>query len=169
MTDIATIYAGVIGAAVGALGTQVTGVIQTISKSRARLAKTAVAKATAAEAKRRPQYENLIHLLNRAAAIFMDLRRSVNKGPLGDFHKSRYNEALSQVMHEIYLSGTAIRIDGSPRARKITRNLMPELTSYIEDLTVDERLEPERITSMITMLNQAEESLIDVAHDDFNA
>jgi hypothetical protein len=64
MTDNSGLFA-VIGAAVGAAGTQVTGIIQAISNSRTRRAEAADADA-AKEAKRRPLYEKLITATNAA-------------------------------------------------------------------------------------------------------
>jgi hypothetical protein len=73
-------FAGVIGAAVGAIASQVTGIFQTVSKGRARRAKRAAAKAAAAEAKRRPLYEALIEKTNRARVLFMQLRLTFETG-----------------------------------------------------------------------------------------
>jgi len=167
MSDVVAIYAGVIGAAVGALGSQVTGVIQTISKGRARRAKAASARADEAEAKRRPLYEAMIKKTNKARVLFMQLRLTLQTGQTDQLMMAQYGEVFSTVMDQIYSCVTAIRIDGSERASEIASQLMERLTGYAEDLSAEKRLEIGQIDKMIGILKHAEDDLVQAARDDF--
>lgn len=167
MSDVAVVYAGVIGAAVGALGSQVAGVIQTISKSRARGAKASAAAAAAAEARRRPLYEALIGATNKARVLFMQLRLTLEAGPPDRMVLAQYGANFEAVMNQIYTCVTAVRIDGSTRARDISSELLQKLMAYAEDLPAAERLGAEQISTMIGTLKRAEDDLIQAARDDF--
>ena len=168
MTDNAGLFA-VIGAAVGAVGTQVTGIIQVVSKRGARRAKAAAAMAAAKEVKRRPLYESLIGDINRTAVLFMKLRLTIEPGPPDILVLAQYGEAFKDAANRIYASATKVRIDGSGRASDGAGELLQQLRSYAEELSPEERLATEQISTMISKLKHAEEELIQAARDDFGS
>jgi hypothetical protein len=168
VSDTSALYA-VLGAAVGAVGSQLSGIITSVSKSRARKAKTAAAAAARTEATQRPLYTKLIRDLDRAAAMFYLLRTEAQRSPLDDGQLAGFGQCIAPVMADIYAASTDVLFDGSEFARCIVDDLLPWLARYAQSLPRADQASPENITSMIDVLQAAERRLVMAGRRDFGA
>lgn len=121
MSDLSGLYA-VVGAAIGALGAQLTSFTKAVSKSRARRAKEAVAEKESKAVKRRPLYEGMINGLDKTAeyiAWTLETISDPQRGPGG-----AAQAGLREVLGPLREHCVAIQIDGSDHAMHIATDVL---------------------------------------------
>jgi hypothetical protein len=131
MSDTAGLYA-IIGAAVGAVGTQLTGITQAIGKSRARKAKTTAAEMAERTTRRRPLYLNMLSDLDDAAQTVDWLIRTgqnPRSGPTGAA------PALGDKLAILRQVAVDVQIDGSPRAKDIAARVLHGIGDIWQETT----------------------------------
>lgn len=149
----------IIGAAVGAVGVALTGVVQAVSTSRANRVRITADAAAARIIIRRPLYEQLISATHEARRLFVELRRDID----GFREPSEIAErAFDEIAQHIYSDVISIRIDGSEHASNIAHGLNNDILSWLE-LGKQERYTSEKTTEMINKVEKAEEDLTLIA------
>jgi hypothetical protein len=168
MSDTAGWYA-IIGAAIGAVGVQLTGIIQAVSESRARRAAAAAEAKAAKEIKRRPMYEKLINDLDNATeGIHGKL------GSLADPGRSPpgYVKGLRDLLAPVRSGAVSMQIDGSDRARTVATSVLDGTADMWQEIV--ER-QPEgnftpftkpALTKAYDAMVKARADMIDVSRED---
>jgi hypothetical protein len=150
----------IIGAAVGAIGVALTGVVQAVSASRANRARIAAEAAAARTATRRPLYEQLISATHEARRLFVELVRDINNYQPPSKIAER---AFQEIAQHIYSLVISIRIDGSEHASNIAQRLNSDMLSWLELRRGHSGYTAEEVAEMIGKVEKAEEDFTLIA------
>ncbi len=150
----------IIGAAVGAVGVALTGVVQAVSASRANRARIAAEAAAGRTAIRRPLYEQLISATHEARRLFVELLFDIdNYQPPSKIAE----RAFQDIVQHIYSLVISIRIDGSEHASNIAHRLNNDILSWLDLRRDHNGYTAEKVTEMIGKMEKAEEDLTLIA------
>ncbi len=150
----------IIGAAVGAVGVALTGVVQAVTASRANRIRIAAEAAAARTAIRRPLYEQLISATHELRRLFVELRRDIDSYQPPSKMAVRAFQDIAQHIYSLVIS---IRIDGSEHASNVAQRLNDDLLSWLEGRGDHNGYTAEKVAEMIGKVEKAEEELTLIA------
>jgi fumarylacetoacetate (FAA) hydrolase family protein len=164
MTDVTSGWFALGGALIGATATQVTTIINTVSKGKARKQKVILAAAAAKAAKRRPRYEQLIHDLDGAAEYVAWVGRTLNEP--GRAPANRVG-GLRSKLAAVRTTSVSVQIDGSDGAKSIATSVLERTTDLWQQVTEKTELTKDALTKAHDALVLGHTEMIDASREDF--
>jgi hypothetical protein len=172
MTDISTGLFTLGGAAIGAIGTQISGIIRTSSKSRARKQRAAQLQRDSQSDWMRDLYTDFIKNLRAANTVVRSARTTVRPMQASATLRAATADGranLRKGLAGVRDSATQVQIDGSEEALKIATNVLNGI-DQLEQLVAEESMigmgELDRVTELLT---KAETDMINLSRKDFGA
>ena len=142
------------------------GIINAISKGRARKAKTAAADKAAKATLRRELYTRLIDELDQASQYVTWVRRTLDNPGQGP---GASRQGLRQRLDQVRSSCTGIQIDGSDVAKASITRMLEGIQDLWQEVEEDSpRTEP-ALTAACRAITTGKAELIDAARTDFGS
>jgi hypothetical protein len=166
MADITSGWFALGGALLGGAISQVTPIISTVSKSRARKRKAAQATVAEKAARQRPLYERLIYDLDQAAEYIAWVARTLHtpgKGPAGG------RRGLQGKLTPLRAMAVSVQIDGSDRAKIIATSVLNGTSQLWQQATEDSELTDHALAAAHDAVVKAHGDMIDASREDFGA
>jgi hypothetical protein len=168
MSDlIATGIFTLAGAAIGAVGTQISRIIRDTSKSRARKQKAEQKRRDAAAAARRPLYTQFLKELQTAAETVNWILQADAPSPRAISQFAR--NTLRQQLAEVFASAVAVQIDGSPGALDVATKVLTDVAPLESIARLGEPVPNESLNRASSTLRTAEAAMIELSRKDFGA
>lgn len=167
MSDITTGIFTVVGAAIGAAGTQITGIMRTASKSRDRKQKAAQRKRDENAARWRELYGEFTSSLTSAITSLASARTSLQTP--GTAWEAEARDAIRQCLIRIRRSASQVQVDGSKEALKIATNVLSSIAELERLLAQADTIGGDVLDRVDAALTKAETEMIDLSRKDFGA
>ena len=164
MSDVASGWFALAGAALGAIGTQISATVTAVSKSKARKAKAIAADKAAKAEIRRPLYTRLIEELHNAAWYAnLILRAFDNPGAWPPGGRPSLHKQLAEVRNLC----RSVQIDGSDAAKEVVTRVLAGIEELWEEVDGDRAFLAHAMTKGVDALTSGEAELIEAGRDDF--
>jgi hypothetical protein len=167
MSDITTGIFTVVGATIGAIGTQVTGIIRMVSKSRDRKQKAAERKRDENAARWRQLYGDFTASLRAAITSLASARTSLQT-PGTSWGESTRDD-LRQRLIVIRDCASQVQVDGSRDALKIATDVLSGIAEVGQLLAEAATIGGDVLDRVYEVLTNAETEMINLSRKDFGA
>lgn len=172
MTDIATGLFTLGGAAVGAVGTQISGIMRTNSKSRARKQRAAHQQRDEKSARWRSLYTDFIASIRAATLAVASARTSMQTPQTSAILKAASSDGRAALRARLSLlrdTATQVQIDGSKEALKIADNVINGIAELAQMFIEEGMIGSGELDRVYKVLIKAEADMITLSREDFGA
>jgi len=167
MSDITTGVFTVVGATIGATGTQITGIIGMASKSRSRKQKAAQRKRDENAARWRELYGEFTGSLRAAVTALASARTSLQTP--GTIREANARDAVRQCLIGIRDTASQVQVDGSREALKIATDVLAGIAELEWLLAQADTIGGDVLDRVYAVLTTAETEMINLSRKDFGA
>jgi len=167
MSDITTGVFTVVGATIGAVGTQITGIIRMASKSRTRKQKAAQRKRDENAARWRELYGEFTASLRAGITALASARMGMQTP--GTAWDANARDAIRQSFIRIRDTGSQVQVDGSKEALKIATDVLGGIAELEQLLALADTIGGDVLDRVHAALTKAETGMINLSREDFGA